>query len=147
MSDERAVQEVLARYVRATDQRDGTAQGALFTDDAVIQIHTRSGDGYQPVGEPLIGGAGVKYAVDNFMDPHPEGGASHHVTADHLITVDGNSAHLNAQYVVFEIRSTPEPSIRVIESGHYDTDLRRIDGEWKIVRHHVLGDLPLGVRP
>jgi hypothetical protein len=34
MSDERKVQEVLARYVRAADSRDGAAQGSLFTDDA-----------------------------------------------------------------------------------------------------------------
>ncbi|WP_206282179.1 nuclear transport factor 2 family protein [Streptomyces rhizosphaericus] len=43
MSDERKIQEVLARYVRATDRRDGKAQGALFTDDAIVQIHTRTG--------------------------------------------------------------------------------------------------------
>ncbi|MET7992129.1 nuclear transport factor 2 family protein [Amycolatopsis sp. NPDC005232] len=147
VNDERAVQEVLARYVRETDRRDGAAQGALFTDDAVVQIFARAGEGYEKMGEPLIGGAGVQYAVENFMGPHPEGGTSHHVTTDHIIDVDGDSAHLNAQYVMFEIRTTPEPSIRPAESGYYDTDLRRIDGVWKIVRHHVLGDLPLGARP
>lgn len=147
MSDERAVQEVLARYVRATDQRDGAAQGTLFTDDAVIQIYARSGQGYAPVGEPLSGGPGVRYAVENLMAPHPEGGASHHVTSDYLIDVDGDFAHLNAQYVVFEVRSTPQPLTRPVESGYYDTDLRRIDGEWKIVRHDVLGDLAPEARP
>ncbi|MDT7797824.1 MAG: hypothetical protein QOI78_1257 [Actinomycetota bacterium] len=123
MHDERAVQEVLAHYVRATDRRDGAAQGALFTDDADVRIFQKTGpDRYEPVGEPLVGGAGVRYAVENFMAPHPEGGSSHHVTADHLITVDGDTAHLNAQ-----------------------TELRRIGGAWKIVRHHALGDLPMRV--
>jgi ketosteroid isomerase-like protein len=136
MSDERAVQEVLARYVRATDRRDGVAQGALFTDDAVVRILV----GGKPVAEPLIGGAGVRYAVENFMAPHPEGGTSHHVTADHLIEVDGDEAHLNAQVIVFEVRPG---AIRPIESGYYDTDLRRIDGDWKIVRHDVLLDSPI----
>ena len=53
MTDERRVQEVLARYVRATDRRDGKTQGGLFTDDAVVQIYTRTGpDRYEPFGEP-----------------------------------------------------------------------------------------------
>ncbi|KIF74230.1 hypothetical protein QR77_10000 [Streptomyces sp. 150FB] len=159
MSDERKIQEVLARYVRATDGRDGKAQGALFTDDATVQISARTGPGtYEPVGEPLIGGAGVEYAVDHFMAPHPEGGTSHHTTSDHLIEVDGDQAHLNAQFVVFEVRATARPAggwpegtagaqgtVRPIESGYYDTDLRRVDGEWKIVRHRVLMDMPMAI--
>jgi SnoaL-like domain len=35
MSDELAVQQVLARYVRAHDWRDGTAMRALFTSEAL----------------------------------------------------------------------------------------------------------------
>jgi len=136
MSDERAVQEVLARYARATDKRDGVAQGGLFTDDAVVRILA----GGKPATEPMIGSAGVRYAVENFMAPHPEGGASHHVTSDHIIEVDGDRAHLDAQFVVFEVR--PDV-VRLAESGYYDTDLARIDGGWKIVRHDVLLDSPI----
>jgi hypothetical protein len=157
MSDERKVQEVMARYVRATDARDGVAQGSLFTDDATVQIYTKTGpETYEPVGEPLIGGDGVRYGVENFMAPHPTLGSSHHVTADHLITIDGEQAHLNAQFIVFEVRGDARPaggwpdgafgaqgSVRPIESGYYDTDMIRVAGEWKIVGHRVLMDLPL----
>ncbi|MFJ1750521.1 nuclear transport factor 2 family protein [Streptomyces sp. NPDC088116] len=159
MSDERKISEVLARYVRATDRRDGRAQGGLFTDEAVVQIHTKTGpDSYEPFGEPLVGGAGVEYGVTNLMAAHPEGGSSHHITSDHLIDVDGDHAHLNAQFVVFETRAFARPAdgwpagasglqgtVRPIESGYYDTDLRRVDGEWKIVRHSVLLDMPYAV--
>lgn len=159
MSDERKIQEVLAHYVRATDRRDGKSQGALFTDDATVQISIKTGpDAYEPFGEPIIGGAGVEYAVDNFMAPHPEGGSSHHTTSDHIIEVDGDRAHMNAQFVVFEVRATSRPAggwpegafgiqgtVRPIESGYYDTDLRRVDGEWKIIRHHVLMDMPIAI--
>ncbi|MFJ8364219.1 nuclear transport factor 2 family protein [Streptomyces sp. NPDC093984] len=162
MSDERdarAVREVLARYVRATDARDGKAQGALFTDDAVVRIRTRTGQGgYEPFGEPLIGGAAVAYAVENYMAPHPEGGAGHHITSDHIIEVDGDRAHMNAQFIVFRIRARRRPetgwpadtfgtqgSVEPVESGYYDTELRRVDREWKIVRHDVLLDMPMAV--
>ena len=38
MSDELAVQQVLARYVRAHDRRDGAAMAALFTPDARVTM-------------------------------------------------------------------------------------------------------------
>ena len=111
MSDERKVQEVLARYVRATDRRDGKTQGGLFTDEAVVQIYTKTGpDSYEPFGEPLIGGAGVEYAVTNFMSAHPEGGCSHHTTLDHIIDVDGDHAHLNAQFIVYRVQASARPA-------------------------------------
>ncbi|WP_243788948.1 nuclear transport factor 2 family protein [Saccharopolyspora gloriosae] len=111
MSEQRRVQEVLARYVRATDQRNGKAQGALFTADATVQIYAKTGpDGYEKVGEPVRGGAGVEYAVNNFMAPHPEGGSSHHTTSDHIIEIDGDHAHLNAQFIVFEVRALTRPA-------------------------------------
>jgi ketosteroid isomerase-like protein len=158
-NEERKVQEVLARYVRATDARDGVAQGSLFTDDAVVEILAKDGIGtHEAVGEPVIGGAGVRHAVENLMAPHPPGGSSHHVTGDHIIEIDGDRAHLNAQYVVFETRADSRPAegwppevigvqgtVRPTESGYYDTDLCRIDGEWKIVHHRILGDLPFAL--
>jgi hypothetical protein len=159
MSDERKVQEVLARYVRATDRRDGKTQGGLFTDEAVVQIYTKTGpDSYEPFGEPLIGGAGVEYAVTNFMSAHLEGGSSHHTTLDHIIDVNGDHAHLNAQFIVYRVQASARPAegwpagvsgaqgtVRPIESGYYDTDLRRVDGQWKIVKHSVLMDMPIAV--
>jgi ketosteroid isomerase-like protein len=159
MSEEPKIREVLARYVRATDRRDGKAQGSLFTDDAVVQVLIKTGpDSYEPFGEPVIGGAGVQYAVEHFMAPHPAGGSSHHTTSDHIIEVDGDRAHLNAQFVVFEISAAVRPAdgwtdgafgaqgtVLPIESGYYDTALRRVAGEWKIVRHTVLMDMPIAV--
>ncbi|WP_185932749.1 nuclear transport factor 2 family protein [Streptomyces sp. WAC 01325] len=159
MSDERRIQEVLARYVRATDRRDGKTQGALFTDDAIVQIYIKTGqDSQEPFGEPLIGGAGVEFAVEHFMAPHPKGSSSHHTTADHIIDVDGDNAHMSAQFIVYSVKASERPeagwpegvfgaqgTVRPIESGYYETDLRRIDGEWKIVKHSIHMDMPIAV--
>jgi hypothetical protein len=38
MSEERAVQQVLARYVRGVDARDGAAVAAMFTEDGRVEI-------------------------------------------------------------------------------------------------------------
>jgi len=157
VSEEHRVREVLARYVRAADSRDGQAQGSLFTDDAIVEILIKTGQGqYERLGEPLVGGAGVAFATDNFMARHPEGGSSHHTTSDHIIEMDGDRAHVNAQFVVFEVRAAARPeagwpdgasgaqgTVRPIESGYYDTDLQLIDGRWKITGHRVRMDMPL----
>lgn len=159
MTDERAIDEVLARYVRATDRRDGAAQAALFSDDSTVEIRTRVAvDRWEPVGQPLAGPAAVRYAVENFMAPHPPGGSSHHVTANHIVDVDGDTAHLTAQFVVFSTRGAQRPAdgwpadafgaqgtVRPIESGYYETDLRRTGGRWLITRHQVLMDLPMAL--
>src|SRR5262249_34775906 len=130
MSDERKVEEVMAHYVRETDRRDGKALGALFTADAEVHTSTKDLSGeYHTVGEPLIGAAGVTYGIDHIMHPNPPGGSSHHTTSNHLVEIDGDRAHLNAQFIVFETRTADKPSgdspalgtTRPIESGYYDT--------------------------
>ncbi|MFJ2645203.1 hypothetical protein ACIO1C_00450 [Streptomyces sp. NPDC087420] len=84
-----------------------------------MQIFTRTGpDSYEPVGEPLIGGAGVEYAV------------THRRRAPGRRPAGVSGA-----------QATVEP----IESGDYDTDLRRVDGEWRIVKHSVLLDTPIAI--
>jgi hypothetical protein len=40
MTDERQIDEVAARYVRAADFRDLAAMAALFTEDAIVEIFT-----------------------------------------------------------------------------------------------------------
>ena len=43
MSDERDVQQVLARSVRAAGHRDGAAMANLFADDGVVEINNNAG--------------------------------------------------------------------------------------------------------
>src|ERR1700677_521793 len=138
MDEERRVQDVLARYVRTTDRRDGKAQGALFTDDATVEIQIKTGQGqYEKLGGPLTGGAGVAFAVDNFMTPHPQGGSSHHTTSDHIIEISGDQAHMKPPFIVYEGPACqgpeggrpddarrPQGTVRTIASGFHDTDLR-----------------------
>ncbi|MYV45226.1 hypothetical protein [Streptomyces sp. SID2888] len=70
--------------------------------------------------------------------------------------MDGDRAHINAQFIVFRVQADARPAggwpegtfgaqgtVAPIESGYYDTDLRHIDGVWKIVHHRVLLDMPL----
>ena len=141
MSDEFQVQQVLARYVRAADARDGQAMATLFMPNARVEIGYSNGGSVQPLGE-LSGKNAIADAVAHMMQPHPPRGWSHHTTHDHLIEIDGEKARIDAQFVVFRTLGAEKPAggwpsgemfalqgtIVPIESGYYRPILRRVDG-------------------
>jgi hypothetical protein len=45
MSEQHEVQQVLAKYVRATDERDGVAAASLFLPDGRVEIYCRATQG------------------------------------------------------------------------------------------------------
>ena len=155
MSDERQVAQVLARYVRAADHRDAAAMSALFVADGVVEIFYNRNGTPEKIAE-LTGAEAIGNAVAGMMEAHPPLGWSHHTTHDHIIEVLGDDATLDAQFVVFNTVGLARPdggwpqgasgaqgTITPIESGYYRPRLRRIDGVWKIVRHHIILDQPM----
>jgi ketosteroid isomerase-like protein len=155
MSDRRDVQEVLARYVRAADHRDGGAMASLFVDDAVVEIYYNNAGVPEKIAE-LNGASAIGAAVAGLMKPHPPRGWSHHTTHDHIINVDGDQADIDAQFIVFNTVGDLRPddgwpagasgaqgTITPIELGYYRPRLQRVDGTWKIVHHEIVHDLPM----
>ncbi len=154
-SDEQAIREVLARYVRAADQRDGGAMGSLFLPDGKVQIFFGRGEKAELLGE-LVGRDAIAHAVTGLMEPHPEGGWSHHTTHDAIVDADGDRGTIDAQYVVFQVRALAKPpggwprgargaqgTVTPIESGYYRSSMVRVSGTWKIASHRIEGDLPM----
>jgi uncharacterized protein (TIGR02246 family) len=154
MSEERAVQQVLARYVRGTDARDGATVAAVFTEDGRVEVSYSNSGKQEPLGE-LIGREAIAAAVSQMMKPHPSRGWSHHTTHDHIIDVNGDDATLDAQFVVFEVRGKERPAARwpegafgaqgtvqPIEAGYYRPILRRVDGVWKITTMRISHNIP-----
>jgi len=157
MSEERAVQQVLARYVRGTDARDGAAVAAVFTEDGRVEISYNNSGKSEPLGE-LVGRDAIAAAVSQMMKPHPARGWSHHTTHDHIIDVNGDDATLDAQFVVFEVCGKERPAagwpegafgaqgtVIPIESGYYRPVLRRVNGVWKIDTLRIVHNLPFAL--
>ena len=155
MSDEREIQQVLARYVRAADRRDGAAMAALFLPDAKVEIFYNHAGAPEPLGE-LAGPEAIGAAVTTMMKPHPPRGWSHHTTHDPIIEVDGDTGTLDAQFVVFDVVGAQKPeggwsegargaqgSITPIETGYYRPILKKVDGRWMIARQRIYLDLPV----
>src|ERR1700679_4228444 len=116
MSEERAVQQVLAKYVRGVDTRDGAAVAALFTDTGRVEISYNNLGKLEPLGE-LFGRDAIAAAMSQMMKPHPARGWSHHTTHDHIVDVNGDEATLDAQFVVFEVRGKERAAAGGAEGG------------------------------
>jgi hypothetical protein len=154
MSDELAVQQVLAHYVRAHDRRDGAAMAALFTPEARVTIFYNNAGGLEPLGE-IVGREAIANATVHMMKPHPPRGWSHNATDGLLIEIDGDQATVDAQFMVFIILGDAKPAsgwpagaggamgrITPIESGYYTQKLVRVEGQWLIESLQVRHNLP-----
>jgi len=153
MSPERAVQQVLAQYVRAADALNGEALSQLFITNGKVEIYDWN------AGNPsllfvLNGKDQIANAISNLMKPHPHKGWSHHTTHDPIITVEGNYAEMDAQFVRFDSIGAICPengwtvgtvgligSVKPTESGYYKPSLVLEDGTWKITTHRIYHDL------
>lgn len=154
MSTEAALREIVSRYTRAADWRDGDALAELFEADAVVEINYRGPDGLEPLGA-LTGGTQIAAALTTAMAPHQALGWSHHTTYDHLVSINGDDAAVDTQFITFDVTGTRKPesgwpagtfgaqgAIKPIESGYYRFALHQTDGVWRIRKLEVLHDIP-----
>jgi ketosteroid isomerase-like protein len=154
MSTETEIKEIVSRYTRAADRRDGEAMATLYEADAVVEVRYRGPEGMEPLGK-LSGAAQIAEAMSTAMAPHPPLGWSHHTTYDHLVSVDGDEASIETQFITFDVVGIRKPeggwpegtfgaqgTIKPIESGYYHFTFRRTDGAWRIRHQDVIHDIP-----
>ena len=154
MSDEREIQELLARYVRATDHRDGAAMSSIFLPECKVEIFYNNAGTPELLGE-LVGPEAIGAAVTTMMKPHPPRGWSHHTTHDPIVEVKGDSGTFDAQFVVFNVVGAEKPeggwpegssgaqgTITPIETGYYRPILKKVDGRWMMAHLSIYHDLP-----
>jgi hypothetical protein len=155
MSDELAVQQVIAHYVRAHDRRDGAAMAALFTPQASVEIFYNNAGELEPLGK-LVGREAIGSAVVHMMTPHPPRGWSHNATDGLLIEIDGDRATVDALVMDFKILGAEKPAagwpkdargaqgtITPIESGYYRQNLVRANGTWLVESLRITHNLPM----
>lgn len=154
MSEERLIQEVLARYARAVDARDGEAVAELYEPEGRERLSYNRRGSAEPIAA-FEGSEAIRNAVATVLPAHPPLGWAHHTTFDPIIVVDGDTADLDAQFVVYSVQGDERPAsgwppgatggqgrILPVEAGYYHLKLRRATDGWKIVDNHTILDLP-----
>jgi hypothetical protein len=155
MTDETMILNVLGQYTRAHDRRDPDAMAALFTSDATIEIVDAVGGADRPLGR-LEGREAIRDAVRQMMAPHDNRAWSQNVISAPIVTIKGDEAAIDAQFMVFSILAAEVPlggwptgtygaqgRIVPIEAGQYRPTMRRTSSGWAIVAMRIEHRLPM----
>ena len=120
--DKQAISEVLYRYAAGCDRRDWDLFRECFCDE--VEIDLSSWNGNPPAVLPLDAWVnGVRAGLSGFD-------ATQHLSANHLIEIDGDRAHATSNVQASHMLGDE----RVILGGWYDTHLVRRGGKWRIAR-------------
>lgn len=120
LEDELAIRRVLYAYARGVDRRDWTLFRSCFTDPVEVDLSSWNGapPSRMPVDEWV---AGVRAGLSGFD-------ATQHLTANHLVDVDGDTAHCTSEVQASHVLD----GRRVVIGGWYDTRLARVGDAWRI---------------
>ena len=124
-ADRIALQDVHLRYAAGVDNRDMGLYRSCFTDDVEVL-----GFG----GETVHGAeAWVAYVVEALK----RFGPTQHMLGPQLATVNGDTAHTRSDVQALHYMADAEDTTLTLWAT-YESDMRRVDGEWKIFRHRLV---------
>ena len=124
IEDRLAVVDVIARYNRFADGRDVEGTVALYTEDGYIDGDFNTGRGPE----------GLRADLPGIFEM--EGTLKRHASVNHLIDGDDDEATVRSLLVVVEGETLPG----VGATADITDELRKVDGRWKVQRHHVAID-------
>ncbi|MFE7750472.1 nuclear transport factor 2 family protein [Streptomyces sp. NPDC057428] len=158
MSDRLEIIEVLARYVRALEERDAKAVAALFAPEGAFEIQSRSGREAYATRVTVTGPDKIQALMESGTLPATRG--NQYFTTDHIVDIDGDEARMDAQFLTVEsnVEGTAgqnwpvgsvmlQGALALSMAGHYASVLRKIDGRWALTSHRVRHNLPMAVPP
>ncbi len=120
--DKMAIKELFGRYALAIDTDDGEGWAAVFTEDGQYELFGNTTKGRAAIRDAISGRPG---------DDRPH---SQHRMANHVIEVDGDTAHSICEFCVIAER---DGAIDTIVAGFYEDDLAKVDGQWLIARRQI----------
>ena len=123
--DRIALQDVMLSYAAGVDERDFDLYRSCFADDVEV-----FGFGEETVHGAEAWLAYVKNALERF-------GPTQHMLGPQLATVNGDNARCRTDVQALHYLKEPEGGILTLWAT-YKSDMRRIDGRWRIVRHELV---------
>ena len=129
-ADRFALQDVMLKYAAGIDERDMDLYRSCFADDVEVL-----GFGAEPVN-------GADAWVDYVRQALKQYGPTQHMLSPQLATVNGDTAHARTDVQALHYMADAEDTTLTLWAT-YESDMRRVDGEWKICRHRLV---PRGTR-
>ncbi|MGQ0719175.1 MAG: nuclear transport factor 2 family protein [Pseudonocardiales bacterium] len=117
--DRQDISALLVRFARCLDTKDFTGYADCYAPEGVLQL---PGGGHE-------GRAGMADYVERDLGGYV---ATHHVSANHEIEIDDDTARARSSLHATHVRSTEDDFWSV--GGWYDTTLRRTPEGWRFTR-------------
>ncbi len=128
--DKLAIEELIARYNQSLDSGDYPTWLACWSDDAIF-------DG---IGQYLTGKAQIKTFADQYEgSTRSKINGLKHYTVNILSKIDGDNATTSSY---LQLVNTAEKGVKIIFTGRYEDDLKRVDGQWQFARRKLHQDMP-----
>ena len=125
LADRIALQDVMLKYAAGVDERDFDLYASCFMDNVEIL----------DFGESTINGR------DNWVTFVKEAlnanGPTQHMLGPQFATIDGDEAHCRTDVQALHYLKEPEGEILTLWAT-YETDMKRVNGDWKISRHRLV---------
>jgi ketosteroid isomerase-like protein len=130
LEDKHAIEELIARYNQSLDGGDYAQWVACWADDAVL-------DG---IGKLLTGKAQIQAFADQYESTtRSRINGLKHYTVNILSIVTGDKA-TSSSYL--QLVSATDKSVKIIFTGRYEDDLKRVNGQWQFARRKLHQDMP-----
>jgi ketosteroid isomerase-like protein len=125
VADRIALMDVMCKYAKGVDERDLTLYRSVFADDVIVE-------GFGP--EPVRGAAAWTEFVVKALERY---GATQHMLGPQLATVNGDTAQCRTDVQALHyLKAQPDTTLTLWAT--YETEMKRIGGEWRIARHKLV---------
>ena len=125
LADRIAVQDVMLRYAATVDEKDYEGYKALFTEDVRV------------VGMGPEEMHGIEEYYPWWKDALDKYDATQHMLSPTYAEISGNEAKTRTDVQAVHYPKG-EAEITVTLWATYKTNMRRVDGEWKISHHELV---------
>ena len=130
LEDKFAIEELIARYNQSLDAGDYATWVACWADDAIL-------DG---IGKLLTGKAQIQAFADQYEgSTRSKINGLKHYTVNILSKIDGDTAQ-SGSYL--QLVNTTDKGVKIIFTGRYEDDLKRVNGQWQFARRKLHQDKP-----
>ena len=119
--DRFAILDLIARYSKAADERDVEGTVALYTEDGHIDGDFTTGRGVE----------GLRADLPAIFEM--EGTLKRHISTNHIMDGDDETATVRSMLVVLEGEMAPA----VGATSMITDELCKVDGRWLVAQHHV----------
>jgi ketosteroid isomerase-like protein len=117
--DRAAISDLLIDFARALDDQDWEGYAANYAEDGVLAISPTIGHTGRDGMATFVAGSLGQYA------------GTHHLSANHAITVDGDTATSRSYLIAAHIFDADDPYRHADGAGWYRCRLRRTEDGWR----------------